>query len=342
MVSFFLSSQVAMAVLSHPVLSTHERHFRKMGEDPRFVMDFSLFRVARQLRLLGFDAACEEPWRHVHLQQIARSEGRIIVTASRKFAKSIERSQRLALQEYPNEKYAVGELTSKLPCGNKTLVGYNSEGESEYEFEPEETAPLQYILVDPSANFKAQAEKIIRTLGLAWDPNKIFSRCVQCNGTIFAEDKATVEGDVHPTVFRLYSNFYRCAGCRRVYWGMDEGVVLNYKSLRTVEHARALCERALAPSSRVTSPTHEVPVCHKNWGSAPLGGLSPSLSLRVHLFAYPRNIKCLIISFLSSSDHELLVKAFPMFVELVGVVQRGESWTFKPIRRRQKGPSVVQ
>ena len=520
--------------------------------DEKYVMDFSLFRVAKQLRLLGCDVACDHTVRHTQVINIAKAENRIIVTASKKFVPHIEALQRADRKEYPGDpRYKFGEYIPPLPDPNKPrtppparrvvkkdsagrriqalasgseggssgkkqdekeeekappaavhidpelgpdrndasaekeriptpqseegqhripqqppngtaktkqrrLTGYNSEGESEYEdasddgeddvaattaagaanvgdtsageadeenllelsdhedlngdeaddatdddhsedsdeeqeekygikhiaqhrrhgghmaasaeteeneagvddaelqarrvaaavasFENREDWPLRYIVVNPFDSFRVQVEAVVRRMRIEWDPKRVFSRCVQCNGVIMPVDnKSEVEPDVHETVFRLYNNFYRCRSCQRVYWGMDEGVLVNYKALRTVEHAKAMCMRARADPATLPSklnkplinPGH-VPSCHTEWGNMPLGGVQPMRGLRVHLYAYPRNIKCTVLSFLSFSDHDVLLQAYPVFSELVGVVQRGDSWSFKPEKRKKR------
>jgi uncharacterized protein len=48
--------------------------------DPRFAADAHLGRLARHLRLLGFDTTCERDWRDADLAAHARAERRIVLT----------------------------------------------------------------------------------------------------------------------------------------------------------------------------------------------------------------------------------------------------------------------
>ena len=51
------------------------------SSQPRFAMDISLFRYAKQLRLLGCDVLCSENYKQQALVDIAEQEKRIIVTS---------------------------------------------------------------------------------------------------------------------------------------------------------------------------------------------------------------------------------------------------------------------
>jgi len=46
----------------------------------------------------------------------------------------------------------------------------------------------------------------------------LWTRCTLCNALIVRADKSTIESQVEPRIFRLYEEFYRCAGCGHIYW----------------------------------------------------------------------------------------------------------------------------
>lgn len=51
------------------------------------------------------------------------------------------------------------------------------------------------------------------------DPKSgLWTRCTVCNGSISPAAKGEIKELVKPRVYELYSEFYRCAGCGRVYW----------------------------------------------------------------------------------------------------------------------------
>lgn len=45
-----------------------------------------------------------------------------------------------------------------------------------------------------------------------------FSRCMRCNSHINRVEKNSVKEKVPDTIFRLYGDFFRCAGCGKIYW----------------------------------------------------------------------------------------------------------------------------
>lgn len=46
----------------------------------------------------------------------------------------------------------------------------------------------------------------------------LWTRCTVCNGSISRVPKEEVKSLVKPKVYELYPEFFRCAGCGRVYW----------------------------------------------------------------------------------------------------------------------------
>jgi len=47
---------------------------------------------------------------------------------------------------------------------------------------------------------------------------RVFSRCVECNGTLEAIAKSLVEGKVPPFVFKTQEKFTMCKNCGKLYW----------------------------------------------------------------------------------------------------------------------------
>ncbi|MGC8839517.1 MAG: Mut7-C RNAse domain-containing protein, partial [Anaerolineae bacterium] len=67
-------------------------------EDPTFLLDGMLGRLARWLRILGYDAAFEPDLEDAQLVRRARAEGRILLTRDRDLAR--RRGVRVLLLEY--------------------------------------------------------------------------------------------------------------------------------------------------------------------------------------------------------------------------------------------------
>jgi len=56
---------------------------KKPLRNPRFILDIHLGRLARYMRMLGFDALYQNSWSEVHIADIAADEGRIVLSKDR-------------------------------------------------------------------------------------------------------------------------------------------------------------------------------------------------------------------------------------------------------------------
>ncbi len=131
-----------------------------------FAADRMLGRLARLLRLLGYDTFYAPDVTPARLIEIARSGGRVILTR--------------------------GDTTKRFP-GEASLLSLRSEAAPEQLREA-----VERFRLDTRAG--------------------LWTRCTLCNGVIERVDKQAVEAEVKPRVFQVYDQFFRCAGCRHVYW----------------------------------------------------------------------------------------------------------------------------
>jgi len=63
-----------------------------------------------------------------------------------------------------------------------------------------------------------QVGELRRRLGLALDPERIFTRCSRCNGALEPVEPEAVAHRVPPYVAAHAGRFVLCPGCQRVYW----------------------------------------------------------------------------------------------------------------------------
>jgi uncharacterized protein with PIN domain len=290
----------------------------------RFVMDYSLCRVAKQLRLLGYDVVCSPSIRKEQILYLCAAEGRVVVTGSRHLVPCLERLKRLAEEEGgPHGGRGAAPAATKRPPPRRKAVAYNSDGESEYSSSDDECTPhprgITYIVVKSTDVHHVNMRAIVQALQLKWDLTKVFSRCVTCNLLIQRVEKGVAESRVHPTVFRVYMNFYQCPGCLKVYWGVDNGVIVNYKALRTIDYLKSFC--------------HGV-------GGVIAMKEGVGEGMQRHVMAYPRAVKTCIFSFLGREDLERMVEALPMFAELVKIVLSGSSTKFVHSKKLQSRVSA--
>jgi uncharacterized protein with PIN domain len=132
----------------------------------RFAADRMLGRLAKMLRLLGYDTLYANDMTPAQLLGMARSGDRVLLTR--------------------------GETAQRFPHLDKVLS-------LKSEYPPE------------------QLREVVERLGLD-TRSGLWTRCTFCNAPIERVEKAGVEALVEAKIFRLYDEFYRCAGCGHVYW----------------------------------------------------------------------------------------------------------------------------
>jgi hypothetical protein len=132
----------------------------------RFAVDGMLGRLARMLRLLGYDTLYANDMTPAQLLTIGRSGERVVLTR--------------------------GETAQRFPHLDKVLS-------LKSEYPPE------------------QLREVVERLGLDTHSG-LWTRCTLCNAPIERVEKAAVEALVEAKIFRFYEEFYRCTGCRQVYW----------------------------------------------------------------------------------------------------------------------------
>ena len=145
-----------------PLLRLRPRPLR----EPRFFADAQLGRLARYLRLLGFDTLYQNSIDDAVLVRQARSEHRIILSRDRALLMRRDISHGLHLR-----------------CD------------------------------DP----EAQLTHVIRRCDLARSCRP-FTRCIECNHPIEAVPKQEVVQCLEAQTIASFDEFWRCAGCNRVYW----------------------------------------------------------------------------------------------------------------------------
>jgi uncharacterized protein with PIN domain len=331
-------------------------------------MDISLYRFAKQLRLFGCDVVCDPTVRFAQVLVLARKEGRIVLATPGRLVPQLERLARLIRAvDAETEAENAGAAAAALHARRRRLVGYNSDGESEYEEDTTDVAliaatsvpspavaapphplttdrvinssakehdavmaaaslsitapqPFRYIVVDCHGDFKAELRRVIVETGVTWDANAIFTRCVKCNAELRqVAHKTDVEGRVTPGIYRVYHQFYECPLCLKVFWGVNEGTVVNFKSARTAEFLRSVMGSA-APA--------------EGCDVAAAAAQSGTLTIRRHLFSLPRRVKVCIFSFLTDPELDTFVVAAPLFRELSTMFRKGLVLKFVPEWKR--------
>lgn len=132
----------------------------------RFIADRMIGRLARMLRLLGYDTLYQPELKPAGLAELAEREDRVILTR--------------------------GDATKRFP-GATNVFSVRSEYPAE------------------------QLREVVAEFSL--DPKSgLWTRCTVCNEPILPAVKEEIKDLVKPKVYEIYSDFYRCSGCGRVYW----------------------------------------------------------------------------------------------------------------------------
>jgi uncharacterized protein len=133
--------------------------------EPRFICDVHLGKLARRLRLLGFDTIYRNDLEDREIIRIAREDQRIVLTWN-------------------------GEI-----LGNKTVRSHRPDS----------------IISDE------QVRDVLSVFDLR-GRIRPFSRCLKCNGEIIPVDKGSVITQVPPRSGQFMDLFWRCGGCKKIYW----------------------------------------------------------------------------------------------------------------------------
>lgn len=270
-----------------------------------FAMDYSMNKIAKYFRMLGYDTLCTPELHQSELMRIASHEGRTIVTCSRSFFSQIEAvNQRMANAQSTEATQAVA---------TRHVVAYDSDGESIYSEESSMAErPLQCFYVHQwrSKEFAAVMVELIRLAHLTYDHTRVFSRCVLCNDLLTPISKQAAEDRVVRRIYQTYDEFTECPSCRKIFWGFDGQNVVNFKTLRTLNLLRSLCIAAGAPVA-----------------------LQQTRLLHLRAFrSFPRLTKIIIFSFLSEEDLREVTSLFPALDELAAEVLRSRK-TGAPVER---------
>ena len=151
---------------------------RENGEPPRFLADAMLGRLARWLRILGFDADYF-PGEDDDLFHKARLEGRVLLSRDTR-------------------------LIQRCAAGINPVSGRGA------------SSPPAHLFIQ-SDHVMEQLRQVVAALRLDLATPRLH-RCTRCNMALQSRDKAEVLGLVPEFVWSQHQAFWACPGCRRIYW----------------------------------------------------------------------------------------------------------------------------
>eukprot|EP00993_Chasmostoma_nieuportense_P003154 NODE_3894_length_877_cov_26.830667_g3741_i0.p1 GENE.NODE_3894_length_877_cov_26.830667_g3741_i0~~NODE_3894_length_877_cov_26.830667_g3741_i0.p1 ORF type:complete len:283 (-),score=58.55 NODE_3894_length_877_cov_26.830667_g3741_i0:29-856(-) len=178
--------------------------------DRRFIADYSLFRVVKHLRLLGYECWCDAGFSADYLLFLARTKHLTVLTASKRLLQRLQRKKRTPSKEVYSDDEALED--------------------------PTDNSRIEYLYLPTWSSFEDTFQHIHSHFGLEYRPDKIFSLCLKCGTKITSLEHQQAKSRVPDAVFRLYTKFYDCQTCSKVYWGVDEGgEICNFRTLRTLK-----------------------------------------------------------------------------------------------------------
>jgi len=145
---------------------------------PAFFADCNVGKLAKWLRMLGYDVLYERAISDDVLVCRALREGRVILTRDTGI------STRRDLLSPPNPG----------------------------------SSPQPRCVFITSDDTIQQVRQVISAMGLRGMVGKLPPRCALCNGVLVDVPKESVAGVVPPYTFGVQERFRRCAECGRVYW----------------------------------------------------------------------------------------------------------------------------
>ncbi len=155
------------------------------GATPRFLVDENAARLARWLRLLGYDAVYQPGADDAELVERARAEVRVLVTRDR-------------------------GIMARRPVAS---------GEARALRRPVASGEARALLLDSDDTWR-QLEQVVDALrDLETTPRPVpFTRCAACNGTLEAVSADEARPHVPPFVAATQRQFTHCPACGRYYW----------------------------------------------------------------------------------------------------------------------------
>ena len=132
----------------------------------QFAADRMLGRLAKMLRLLGYDTLYAPDMSATRLLEIARQGERALLTR--------------------------GDIQKRFK-GVGRVYSLRSEHPAE------------------------QLREVVEEFGLD-TRSGLWTRCTLCNSPITAVDKGEVGSSLDPKILQVYEQFFRCTGCRHIYW----------------------------------------------------------------------------------------------------------------------------
>ncbi|MFH1368134.1 MAG: Mut7-C RNAse domain-containing protein [Elusimicrobiota bacterium] len=173
-----------------------------MTKEPKFLVDFMLGRLAKWLRIFGYDARYMEPPSRSAKIKIAGSDTGRHPAFNKVIVPGFEDGG-------TREKNNVSPVLESLK-ENRILLTRNSR------LSEKRAWKLVHIKSD---RLEEQLKQLVQEFGINISRARLFTRCTVCNSPIErVSDKNEVRQAVPEYVFSTQDNFSKCVKCGKIYW----------------------------------------------------------------------------------------------------------------------------
>jgi len=180
----------------------------KNPENVSFLCDVMLGKLARELRLLGYDVEYDRNLGGMPAYRVARQSGRILLTRTNKL-KGLPGTIYVPGQLAPEQ---VAQVKAEIEAGLQPAVPVAVEepaaAASERQVQPPRPQPERAPA--PAPPVSPPAEKIAA-----------YGRCLQCNVPLEKLTREQARPSVPFFIYQIHHDFRGCPKCRKVYWPGD-------------------------------------------------------------------------------------------------------------------------
>ena len=157
-----------------------------------------LGRLAKWLRLLGYDTLYYPRIENREILRIARADNRILLTRDTRLVK-IRGLQNIANHRTPRP--------HRFASQSEAVGRRGGRQDSEY--------GIKYFFVNEN-NYFGQLKEIISAFNLK--DFSIMSRCAVCNAVLCSVSKDQAKDHIPEYIYRNSDVFRQCSGCGKIYW----------------------------------------------------------------------------------------------------------------------------
>ncbi|GEM_PF-607754 len=190
----------------------------KNPENVSFLCDVMLGKLARELRLLGYDAEYDRNLGGMPAYKVARQSGRILLTRTNKL-KGLPGTIYVPAQLAPEQ---VAQVKAEIEAGLKPAVPIAVE---------EPAAPSQEKQPRPQSERAPGSEKPVQPRPEP-EPERVpeqpvsppaeriapYGRCLACNVPLEKLTREQARPSVPFFIYQIHHDFRGCPKCRKVYW----------------------------------------------------------------------------------------------------------------------------